>query len=302
MAQSPDTPGPTTSYSDPIYDRLESVAQRITRRLGLLVLALVVIVVAAVITHGYTRNSPIAASANQFLTASNLRAEAEQGRDPGKLESAVKAFAAITSDESVTPYYRARAYLELTQIELDRSALSEAKANIAKAREWSAKAANPDLDLVVGLSEAAVLLQSGEHAAAEKLYLGVERAAGSTYPDRQIAAVLGAAKAMELQGRLEDAIAKLEVLVNRSDATAAMLLNLAKNEYWALKRRQAAPPAPAAPAPTAEAAPAVPAPAPAAPGAAPVAPAPAAAAPQPAPAAPAAPAPAAAPAPGPEGK
>lgn len=260
MAQQPDLPGPTTSYSDPFYDRLEAIAQRVAKRLWILLLALVVVIIVAVVTHAAMRNTPIAASASQFLTAATARMEADQSREPSmrlaKLAEASKSFAAVAADESVTPYYRARAYIELTQLDLDRSALTEAKASIDKARAWAAKATDPDLDLAVGLSEAAVLLQSGDLAGAESRYLSVERAAGSTYPDRQIAATLGAAHTMVAQSHVDEAIAKLETLVNRSDSNAAMLLNLAKNEYWSLKRGQSAvspvgtpPAAPVTPAP-----------------------------------------------------
>lgn len=312
MAQQPDLPGPTTSYSDPFYDRLESVAQRITKRLWLLLLALVVIVVVAVITHSIMRDTPIAASAGRFLDAVTLRMEAEQARDPAertsKIAEAAKSFIAVAADESVTPYYRARAGIELTQIELDRSALSEAKAAIEKARAVAAKAQDPDLDLAIGLSEAAVLSQSGDHAAAESRYLAIERAAGLTHPDRQIAATLGAAQALTAQNRLDDAIAKLEPLINRSDQQAVVLLALARNEYWSLKRKQGTKPGSDVPATT----PAAPAttPAPAAPAPAGNETAAAQPAPTPAPAAQPATAPAAAPqptvvpapAPGPEGK
>lgn len=318
MAQQPDLPGPTTSYSDPFYDRLESVAQRITKRLWLLLLALVVIVVVAVVTHSILRDTPIAASAGRFLDAATLRMEAEQA-DPAertaKFAEVTKAFTAVAADETVTPYYRARAGIELTQIELDRSALSEAKAAIEKARAQAAKALDPDLDLAVGLSEAAVLAQSGDHAGAEARYLAIERAAGLTHPDRQVAATLGAAQALTAQGRVEDAIAKLEPLITRTDPQATVLLALARNEYWSLKRKLVTKPAadaqapatPPVPAPVGNDAPATPAPtaAPAAaqptstpaPAAAPAAPAPVVA-PQPAPAAPAP----VTPAPGPEGK
>lgn len=306
MAQQPDLPGPTTSYSDPFYDRLEAVAQRIAKRLWLVLLALVVVVVVAVVTHAAMRDTPIAASAGLFIDAATKRMEADRVREPAertaKLAEAEKAFAAVAADETVTPYYRARACLELAQLELDRSAITEAKASVEKARGWAAKALDPDLDLAVGLSEAAVLFQAGDHATAETRYLNVERAAGLTHPDRQIAATIGAAQAMVAQNRIEDAIAKLEVLANRNDNNATMLLSLAKKEYWALKRRLATPaatsdapaaPAPAAPGPVAPAE-TTPAPAASAPADS-TAPAPAPAETPPASAAPA-------PAPGPEGK
>lgn len=304
MAQQPDLPGPTTSYSDPFYDRLEAVAQRIAKRLWLVVLALVVVVVVAVVTHAAMRDTPIAASAGQFLDAATKRMEAERAREPGeraaKLAEAEKAFVAVAADEAVTPYYRARASIEITQLELDRGAISEAKASIAKARGWAAKALDPDLDLAIGLSEAAVSFQAGEFAAAETGYLNVERSAsGLTYPDRQIAATIGAAQSMVALNRIDDAIAKLEGLANRNDNNATMLLSVAKNEYWALKRRQAAPQAKPA-SPEAPVAPVPAAPVDAAPAAAPVPTAPVPTPIAPAPTAPAAAAPAAAPSP--EGK
>jgi tetratricopeptide (TPR) repeat protein len=307
MAQQPDLPGPTTSYSDPFYDRLEALAQRIAKRLWLVVLALVVVVVVAVITHAAMRDTPIAASAGQFIDAATKRMEADRARDPGerttKLAEAEKAFAAVSADEAVTPYYRARACIEAAQLELDRGAIDEAKASIAKAKTFATKALDPDLDLTIGLSEAAVLFQAGDYAAAETSYLNVERATGLTHPDRQIAATIGAAQAMVALNRIDDAITKLEVLANRNDNNAIMLLSVAKKEYWALKRRQSAPaanptapetpalPAPTAPAPAeptaaapAEATPSAPVvPAPVVPAATPVAPAPAPVAPAPAP-------------------
>jgi hypothetical protein len=261
MAESPEIPSPTTSYSDPIYDRLEAVAQRIARRIGLIILALIVVVAVAVFSHQTMKNSPIAASANQFLTALSSKQDAEQSRDPGAraglIDTAQKALTAVANDESVTPYYRTRANLELVQIALDRSQLSDASSAVAKAKEWASKSNNQDLSLAVGLSEAAVALQKGEFDAAEKQYLSVASSAGQQFPDRQMAGAIGAAKAMELQGRIDDAIAKLETLINSNDTNAKMLVDLAKNEYWTLKRRKATP-ASVPTAPTASATPVAP--------------------------------------------
>jgi tetratricopeptide (TPR) repeat protein len=253
MAQQPDLPGPTTSYSDPIYDRLETVAQRITKRLPLILLALVVIIAAAAVTHSSLRNTPVAASASHFMNAMITRRGVDQTEDPvsraGKLEEAAKAFAAVATDESVTPYYRARAYIEITQIALDRSISKDAKDAVEKARSFAAQAADPDLDLAIGLSEAAVYFQDGKFADAETRYRNIERAAGSKYPDRQIAAILGAAQSIAALGNIDDAIAKLESVINRSDTNATMLVRVAKSEYWALKRRKIAPPVTTPPAP-----------------------------------------------------
>jgi tetratricopeptide (TPR) repeat protein len=251
---------------------------------------MVVIVAIAVVIHQTMKDNPTAASANLFLNALTTKQEAEQSRMPNgpavNLDAANKAFTDVATNESVTPYYRARAYIELTQIALTRSQLSDASTAIGQAKNWATQCNDSDLDLAVGLSEAAVALQKGEYPVAETLYLSVANAAGANNPDRQFAGIIGAAKAMELQNNLEGAIAKLEEVINRSDNNATMLINLAKNTYWSLKRRQATPapapaPAPApeapAPAPTGEAP--QPAPAPAAPVEAPAPPATAAPAP-----------------------
>ena len=254
MAQQPDLPGPTTSYSDPIYDRLETVAQRITKRLGLIIFILVAVITAAVVTHSHMRNTPIAASASRFLDAMTTRMEADQSQDQiirkSKLDEAAKSFAAVADDELVTPYYRARSYIEITQIHLDRgseSDLASAKDTAEKARSWALKAADSDLELAVGLSQTAVLFQSGKYAEAESSYLKIESAAGSKYPDRQIAAILGSAQSMAALGKIDDAIAKLEGVIGRTDTIAARLVEVAKSEYWALKRNKTAP-LPASPA------------------------------------------------------
>ncbi len=253
MAQQPDLPGPTTSYSDPIYDRLETVAQRITKRLPLILLALVVFIVAAALYYNSKRNTPVAASANHFMNAMITRRGVDQSEDPvsraSKLEEATKAFAAVATDESVMPYYRARAYIEITQIALDRNISKDAKDAVEKARSFAAQAADPDLDLAIGLSEAAVFFQDGKFAEAETRYRNIERAAGSKYPDRQIAAILGAAQSIAALGNIDDAIVKLESVINRSDTNATMLVRVAKSEYWALKRRKIAPPVTTSPAP-----------------------------------------------------
>ncbi|MBA3938639.1 MAG: hypothetical protein H0X38_14390, partial [Planctomycetes bacterium] len=243
MANVPDSAGPTTSYSDPIYDRLETLSQRVVRRLGFLIAALIVIVVVAVIVHSRMQESPAAASVYAFQKAG-------EERDPAKREAA---YTTLASDEQITPFFRARAYIELTQAALAKPDAAAAKAAAAKAVEWAQKADDQDIELVAGLSQAATTLDAGDFPAAESAYLKLERKAGSKAQDRQIAAILGAAKAQEKQNKIDDAIAKLETVISRSDAGARQLIDLARQEYWRLKRQQAGPAlaAPAAGAPTA---------------------------------------------------
>jgi hypothetical protein len=302
MPPLPDATGPTTSYSDPIYDRLESVAQRLTRRLGLVLLALLVAIVIAVIVHSRLQESPEAASASAFTKALDQLEEANRERDAAKatkLTAALTALQGVAGNEKITPFFRSRAFIELVQEDLSANNLGEGKAHAAKALELAAKSQDSELQLKAELSAAAVQLQAGENAEAEKAYLQVERHAGAKSADSSIVAELGAARAMELQGKLEEAAAKLETITSRVDASAHELVQLARQQFWRLKRLQAlkdAPPAAPVPgaAPATGPAPATSAAAPA--GAAPVLTVAPVAAPAPAPAkAPAgAPAPAAA--------
>jgi hypothetical protein len=303
MPPLPDATGPTTSYSDPIYDRLESVAQRLTRRLGLVLLALIVGIVIAVIIHSRLLESPEAASANAFTKAQDQLEEANRERDPdkaNKLAAALNALQVVAGNDKITPFFRSRAFIELVQQDLSANTLGEGKAHAAKAIELATKSQDGELQLKAELSAAAVQLQAGENAEAEKSYLLAERHAGAKSADSSIVAVLGAARAMELQGKLDEAATKLESITSRVDASAHELVQLARQQYWRLKRLQAlkdAPPAATAPgaAPaTGAAAPGGAAPAPTAKPVAAPAPAPVpAATPAKAPAAAAAPAPAA---------
>ncbi len=275
MPPLPDATGPTTSYSDPIYDRLESVAQRLTRRLGLVLFALLVGIVIAVIIHSRLQESPQAASANAFLKAKNQLEEADRERDAekaGKLNAALAALQAVASDDKITPFFRGRAFIELVQQDLSANKLGEAKAHAAKALEFATQSQDSELKLKAELSAAAVQLQAGENAEAEKAYLLIESHAGAKSADSSILAEFGAARAMELQGKLDEAATKLETITSRVDASAHELVQLAHQQIWRLKHLQALKDAPpAAPLPAGAAVPPGAAPAPAAaPGAAPV--------------------------------
>ncbi len=255
---------PVTSYSDPIYDRLEGLAHAIRQRMALCIAVLVALVAVAVLVNRRLKDTPMAASAAAFVPAG-------EERDPAKLAAA---YAKLADDPAITPLFRARACIELTQIALGAGKVDEAKAHVAKAAEQAGAIDSLDLNLAVQLSRAAVELQSGDAAKAEDTYSRVERSAGAKNPDRQLAATLGVVLAQEKQGKMDDAIAKLEPLVGRADAQARSLLDMARAKYWQLKRLQAEKAAaaadqkpaeakPAAPAPAADAKPSSPAPAPA---------------------------------------
>jgi hypothetical protein len=275
MPPLPDATGPTTSYSDPIYDRLESVAQRLTRRLGLVLFALLAGIVVAVIIHSRLQESPEAASANAFTKAQDKLEEATRERDAektAKLAAAITGLQEVASNEKITPFFRSRALIELVQQDLSANNPGEAKAHAAKALDLANQSQDGELKLKAELSIAAVQLQAGDLVEAEKSYLQAESHAGAKSADSAIVAALGAARAMELQGKLEEAATKLETITSRVDAAAHELVQLARQQYWRLKRLQALKDAPpAAPAPGAAPATGAAAPPAAAPGAAPAA-------------------------------
>jgi tetratricopeptide (TPR) repeat protein len=261
--------GPTTSYSDPFYDRLDAFAQWLKRAWLLVAVVLILVVAGVVALNWFLQRHPDAGSAARFISAREVE-------DDAKRESALKA---VADDATVTASFRARALIEVVQLHLTKSDTAGAGPLADKALEQSRQSDDADVQLAAKLTRAAVYLQAGELEPAAKAYGEAKRAAGSKYPVAGFESALGLARVAEKQGHLDDAINELEPLMSRNEAGAANLLGLAKVFYWDLKRRSAeAKLAPAAAAPTA---------------AAPTAAAPAAAAP----AAPAAPTPAAAPAP-----
>jgi hypothetical protein len=249
----------STSYSDPIYDWLEALSQQIRRRIIVYVGVILAIVVAFVIAHQLAQNTPMAGSASTFMRAGHETDAAKRA----------DAYRALVNDTTIEGLFRARAALELVQIALGESKQDEAIKQVAKAAEIAVAVDSLDLTLAVQLSRAAVELQGGDAAKAESTYGAVERSAGAKYPDRRLAAVLGQAMTLEKQGKIADAIAKLEPLIKVEDSAARNFYDLARAQYWRLVRQQAdaaaktvATPAPAAPAaPTPVAAPTTVAPA-----------------------------------------
>jgi hypothetical protein len=250
MAQLPE-PGPSTSYSDPIYDRLESVAQRLTRRIGWVVAMLIVVVAVAVLIRTMLRDSKEPMTGHAYLKAA-------EERDETKRREALKA---VVEDATSTPFFRAVALFELTQEALKQDQIPEAKVHAGRATEAAKAALDDDLILAARLNQAAVTLQAKDYDAAAQDYDAVERAAGAKRPDRALAATIGLATVYEAQGKPDEAIAKLETVISRTDSGAEGLLNLARQQYWRLKRQAAekalapAAPNPAAPAPAASALP-----------------------------------------------
>ncbi len=277
--------GPSTSYSDPFYDRLDAFAQVIKRAWPLVLLVVVLGIVGVFVLNSALQRHPEAGSAARFIAA----------RDEADATKRTAAFQALLADAQVTPTFRARAGIEVVQELLLKGDTASAAPVALKVIEAATAANDPEIQLAAKLTRAAVHQQAGELDLAISLFSETKRAAGAKYQVAQLTAVLGSAQVLTAQGKRDEAIAELEPLTTRTDLGAESLLSLAKAMYWDLKRQvaEAAAPAPApAPAPAAPATATPPtaaapvAPAPAAPVAAPIA---APAAPAPAVATPAAP-------------
>jgi hypothetical protein len=234
--------GPSTSYSDPFYDRLDAVARFIRTSWPLALLVLLLVIGAVFLGNKLLQRHPEAGSAARFVAARDTE-------DPAKREAAFKA---VGADEAVTPSFRARALIEQVQLLLEKSDTASAGTVAAQAVTLAAQGGDAEVQLAAKLTQAAVQAQAGELDLAVASYGAAKTAAGAKYAVAQLEAVLGLARVLEKQGKLEDAIAELEPLTVRADAGAENLLGLAKVSYWELKRKvaeaaQAAPAAPTAP-------------------------------------------------------
>ncbi|MBA2479142.1 MAG: hypothetical protein H0V44_00655 [Planctomycetes bacterium] len=262
-------PATTSSYSDPIYDRIDVFAQALKRRWYIYALALIVIVLLAQLARVLLLNRPGEASSTTFVTALDAQ-------DPATRTARLQALAA---DDKAAPYFRARAQIELVQDALSKDETATAKAAAAKAVEYAKMTDDFEVQYSARLSLAAAEYQAKEYDAAIGDYAEVEKAAKGRFQHVQIEAVLGGARALVKAGKPQDAIAKLEPWIARSDSGAQDLLDVARVMYWRLIYLQSQPaPAPDTSTASATAAAIAPAPAPAATPAPEPAPAPAPAA------------------------
>lgn len=255
MSQIPD--GPTSSYSDPFYDRLEAISGALRAHRWLVLGGIVAAVVLAVAIRSWLTSHPEAGSAATFLKAQDRAQVARDDR-----AKAAAAWQAALDDATTTPYFKARAAIELAQVHLAGGEAAAARDQLAKAAGFAQLAGDQELTATVAISRGAAEFQAGDLEAALSAYAEGERAAGARLPAQQVEAVMGQARTLERQGQTDEALARLEPLISRSDAGAEPLLALAKARYWRIKRLQAeaaAGPATAAVAAPATAGPAAPA-------------------------------------------
>ena len=233
--------GPSTSYSDPFYDRLDAFAQEIKRRWWIVALVIVVTIIAVMTTHQMMETRPEAGSAARYLAARN-------GQDQAATSAAL---AKLMEDTTNTPFFRARAAIDVVQSRLDAGDTAGAKVAGELAVAQANLAKDAELQLAATLTLAAAKHQGGDLDGALADYAKSERAAGAKYTVHQFEAIIGQARVLAAQGKKADAIQALEPLQTRTDAGAEELLKIAKVSYWNLKREvaeAAAKPAAVAPA------------------------------------------------------
>lgn len=217
---------PTTSYSDPIYDRLEMLSQRVRRARWVIVAAIIVAVALGLGLRAMLHHRPEASSALAFIKA----------HDHEDAASRRSAFQALVDDPAITPFFRAKAALELCQEALTAGQPADAKAWASKASAAAGQAKDDELSLAARLSEAAVAEDAGELDAALGHYEMVQGKAGSKFVSYHLLGVYGAARVERAQGKAKAALERLDPVVSRSDDAARPLLPLLQILYWACKR------------------------------------------------------------------
>jgi hypothetical protein len=232
MSQIPE--GPTSSYSDPFYDRLEALSNTLKAHRWLVLGVVVAAVVLALGVRSWLTAHPEAGSAATFLKAQERSQEARDDRS-----KAAAAWQTALDDATTTPYFKARAAIELAQVHLAGGEAAAAREALTKAAGFAKQVNDQELTATIALSRAAAEFQGGDLDAALAAYAEGERAAGARLPAQQIEAVMGQARTLERQGKADEALARLEPLTTRSDAGAEPLLALAKARYWRIKRLQA---------------------------------------------------------------
>jgi predicted negative regulator of RcsB-dependent stress response len=257
----PNDLAPSSSYSDPFYDRIDAVARFLRRNWHLAVAVVIIAVSCAILLRWKLAHHPEAAGAVAYL-----HAEEQAQAVAGDRVKQVAAYAAVLADPATTPYFKARAAIEQVHLHLLAGDVPAARAAAQVASDAVKLVEDAALPATVRLSQAAIELQAEQLDAALAAYSEAERLAGPRQPALQIDAILGQARVYERQAKPSDAIAALEPLITRSDVGAEALLTVAKARYWHLKRlvAEAAMPKPAEPAPAPVAIEPAPAPAPAA--------------------------------------
>ncbi len=220
-------PGPTSSYSDPIYDRLDIMSKAMRRRWWIYVVAFLIVLVGSIVVRTSLANRSDQASATTF-------SQAFDARDP---LANVEAFKDLAQNQKADPYYRARAWIELVQSRINDNEADSAKTAAEQAVVEAKRSGDSELVAYARLSLAAADFQRNDFDGALAEYQAVDQSS-ARYPVAQLEATLGEARSHEQLHQLPDAISTLEPLLSRSDVGSRELVGLARVEYWNDRRLQ----------------------------------------------------------------
>lgn len=179
MAQDPLPAGPSTSYSDPIYERLESAKGFLARRWPFYLLMVVVVTALVLGIRWWRSQSPEASSAVTYAEAQ------AKGRD---------ALRPLLTDTAITPGYRARAGLALALEEQKQGRPAEALAALAQVKPAAHESQDPVLLATVILSEAALHEEAASWDAAATAYRQAQQLSGAQHGAHTLTALLGQAR------------------------------------------------------------------------------------------------------------
>jgi len=235
MADDTPSPEPASSYSDPIYDRLEVVMRGLGRRWWLIALIAIGAAIATVAAKRVDEHTPLAASADQVRFALQ-----QQDRD---------ALAALIDDESIHAELRAQAGIEAAALALSDGEADTAADLLDRVASLVQGAQRRDLRLLLQLSQAAVAEARGTLDEALADYRSVSESAGPNLPALGLEGTLGAGRVLGAQAehaseagktdeamRLRrDALQVFELAAAREDA--GLLAQLARYQAADLVRR-----------------------------------------------------------------
>jgi len=231
MADPVDT-APTTSYSDPIYDRLEAIGGRVRRARWVIIAAIVIAVIGGLFLRAQLQHRPDAISAVAFVTAQNEADETAQR----------KAYSDLAADDKATAFFRARAALELVELDLAAGNADSAAIWLAQAVTQAKGVDDTQLALAVRLGQASVAEDAGKLEEALADYDAVERNGMVASPTHGLVGALGAARIEMAQNKPEAAVARLEPHIERTEAELDQVVSIIRLLYWDAKRAVMGPP------------------------------------------------------------
>ncbi len=185
MADGPQMPQQDlSSYSDPVYDRLEQVAHGLGRTWWLYVVAAVLAVVIALAMRSFFDRSP---GAEAFRLLRNASTEGDE------------ALVAFVDNEEIPAEYRVRAAIQAAQTDLTAGRVDAAVDLLERAGTLAGESEyrSQVLELTTSLSRAAALEDAGDTEQAMQLYEDVELRAGRDNPIQAILAGVGAVRCRE---------------------------------------------------------------------------------------------------------